>query len=507
MADIPVHFAGPETFARVRGFFENAGYDAAFFNRLVGELKRSASIPPRGAMVDPALPLAEILLRLFLGGRITETDFRRVAGDQHLEDLLELGLVRLEDGVLRTPVRLRPLFDFYVISDQQMYDDHFPDDFVHAPDDMNSISYLSYVPLSPCEDFLEACGGSGVAALIAARHYAGKAWSSDIAERSSTFARFNAALNGVENFTAVTGDAYEPLGDRTFDRIAVHPPYVPVLRHSYLFHGGGQDGEQITKRHVIDAPKHLKPGGRLYCRCMATDRTGEPFEARIRQWLGERHSEFDVVLQVLGYVDPWRFLTKSVRTGRTKPEDLAEWETVFKTLGIEKMLMSVFVIQRHDSAREPFTLRREEGPYSGPRELEWLLTCETARAKQGPQIILDARLTASRSATLNIVHTPQDGDWQMRRQYVEVIHPYPLKYEIDPFSAYVLPRMNGTRTGKELFDSLINEGVIRPDDVPTAMTNFANGLANLVTGGYVIAEGFEPPNTRPRASFQQDEED
>jgi len=44
------------------------------------------------------------------------------------------------------------------------------------------------------------CAGSGIAALIAAPN-ATHAWAADLTERSTHFARFNAQLNGFDNFT------------------------------------------------------------------------------------------------------------------------------------------------------------------------------------------------------------------------------------------------------------------------------------------------------------------
>lgn len=494
MSEIPVRFPNQEVFDRVRALFQLHRFDDQHYNPLLNERKRTGTMPGPGALVDPQEPAGNMLILLFHGGSVRQEDFLRLAGSAAFEDLKRLGLVaESTEGIITSTVRIRPFSQLWVIADHEPEDRKFADDFVFPPDDTNTLNYLKYLPLQPCETFLEACGGSGIAALIAARRCAEKVWSSDIAERSTVFARFSAALSGLDNFTAVSGDTYEAVADMAFDRITVHPPYVPVLRHSYIFHGGGRDGEQITSKHVVELHGRLKPGGRLYVRSICTDRKGEPLEARIRKWLGEHESEYDITLQVQGYVEPWRFLMKSVRSGRTSVDELELWGKVLEELQLERLLMNVFVVQRHEAPRPAFTVRREEGPYSGPRELHWLLEMETARSRHGADLLLNSRLSPHPQATLSIVNMAEDGDWQPRSQYVEVIHPHPMKYELDPLSAYVLPKLDGKRTGREIFQSLIEEGVIQPDDVEEAARNFANGLSQLASCGFLFIEGLEPP--------------
>ncbi|MBL8173536.1 MAG: hypothetical protein JNK48_02630 [Bryobacterales bacterium] len=494
MPEIPVQFPGQQVFDRARAFFETSDFNEAHFNRLRSEWKQAGFTIKPGALAPKPDSRAHMLTLLFNDAAISESDFVELGNRQALDDLKELGMVVCSPaGVLTSTVRTRPFRGLYVICDHEPPNRQFADDFVFPPDDTNTFNYLRYVAFSPCEAFLEACGGSGIAALIAASRCAERSWSSDLAERSTVFARFSAALSGLSNFTAVRGDTYEPVQDRVFDRIAVHPPYVPVLRHSFIFHGGGLDGEQITRKHITDLHGRLKPGGRLYCRCGATDRKGAPLEMRIRQWLGEHESEYDIALQVLGYVEPWRFLMKSVRTGRTRPEELAEWGNVLEELQLETLLMCVFVVQRHEEKRTPFTVRREEGPYSGPKELDWLLEIETARSRQGVEHVLSSRLKVNPTVTLSMVNSAKQGEWELRSQFAEVVHPHPLKMELDPLSAFLLPGLNGQSTGRELFHSLVEQGAISPDDPQEAIRNFATGLLEMASSGLIFVEGLEPP--------------
>src|SRR5690606_36116914 len=133
-------------------------------------------------------------------------------------------------------VRLYPTEGLYIISD---LDPEAPgaaeldelEPLVHVFSAITSLtgSYMKQLPDTPCERFLELCGGTGIAALVVAR-FAGHAWTADITARSTAFAAFNAQLNGLSNVSAVQGDLYEPVRGMTFDRIVAHPPYVPAPR-------------------------------------------------------------------------------------------------------------------------------------------------------------------------------------------------------------------------------------------------------------------------------------
>jgi hypothetical protein len=468
MRPIPGRLAGTEVFTRVRTHFQNVGFDERTYEEIAAALAEHDAFPAFGDPIPPGVSPSELLFRLFTGSRIARADF-----PGPVDDLLTLGFIEIApDNTVSATVRIRPMFDLYVLSDLETPET--PDDYVFAPDDPDALRYLSFVPLEPCGRFLEACGGSGIAALAAARRGAGHAWSSDISERCTAFARLSAALSGIDNFTAVTGDTYQPLSGLSFDRIALHPPFMPVLHGSQIYHGGGQDGEQITRKHIEDLPGRLNPGGRLHCHCMATDREGEPFEQRLRRWLGAHAADFDIAIHVDGYIDRSKFILSTVRSGRTKPEEIPVWDEIFR-----------------ESERPVFTVRRDEGPYSAAGELAWLIALETARAAQGPSLTLHSRLRANPVIALNIVQTCQTQAWAVRKITAEVLHPYPVKRDLDPVLARILPQLDGTQTGFELYRGLQSANALDPAIAPEA---FAARLADLAAGGFLFVEGCEPPS-------------
>ncbi len=499
MSQIPLRFGTDEQFARVKELFTEAGFDDAGF--LTGSAKPDAEetfapYSEENRVPEGAGP-AEVCHGLFLrAASVGTAHLARCCGPAAVENLSALGMIEPEgpDRVAAT-VRVRPMFGLHVVSDlwARGESDEVADDIVYPPDIGNTARYLSFIPTTACGRFLEACGGSGVAALLAASRFAQQAWSYDITERSTRFAEFSGRLNHLPNFGAGRGDTYEPAGDATFDRIVAHPPYVPVLQPTWIYHGGGVDGEAITRKLVEGLPRHLAPGGRFLCRCVGTDRDGQPFEQRIRAWLGASEAEFDVALYAIEAINPIYYITVSVLRGRSGRSDLPKWHKAFQDAKILRFVSCFFVVQRRAEKRDVFTVRRDEGPNAGPRELEWLVQWETLRHTPGiADRVLDTPLTPSSALSLRGTHEIREGKWEMTGQVLSLQHPFRISWPVEPWAGFLLPRSHGL-TGRQLHRLLVEEEVIHPD---VTATEFAAALMEMVSGGFLHMRGFEPPVPR-----------
>ncbi|GHV89747.1 release factor glutamine methyltransferase [Spirochaetia bacterium] len=130
-------------------------------------------------------------------------------------------------------------------------------------------------PAVPRWRFLDLCTGSGaVAVSLKNERPELEVWASDISEAALDVARANAArLLGTEpaiNF--INSDLFSHINCR-FNLIVSNPPYVStgeiqalspeVKQEPLLALDGGDDGLDIIRRLVAEAPAHLLPGGRL----------------------------------------------------------------------------------------------------------------------------------------------------------------------------------------------------------------------------------------------------
>jgi methylase of polypeptide subunit release factors len=183
-----------------------------------------------------------------------------------LAALEHFGLIAQSGPDYRATIMLHPWGSLYTASDSvRGVRNGLPDDFVFPVLTPQTGRFLASLPGEPCNDLLDLCSGSSIAALVAAANYSGRAWACDVTRRATQFAEFNRRLNNLPNVTVLEGDLFQPVQGLVFDRIVAHPPYVPSLKPAPVYKDGGPDGEQITRRIVQGVSTHLRAGGRLYC--------------------------------------------------------------------------------------------------------------------------------------------------------------------------------------------------------------------------------------------------
>jgi methylase of polypeptide subunit release factors len=386
-------------------------------------------------------------------------------------------------------VALYPIRDLYIASDRWSNPDHsarqmFPD-IVYPALTKSAKQFIDYTSFEPCEDFLELCAGTAPAALLAARS-AKNIWATDIAERSIDFAKFNAALNGIHNVTFALGDLYQPVEGRTFDRITAHPPYVPVLKPAEIFYGGGEVGEEITKRIIEGLPAKLKAGGRFYCRTMGTERIGQNFENRVREWLGPNHAEFDVALFAVQTFEPRQFALEETMAKNGGRDQYAEWEKLFTKNNVSGLVIGIVIVQRTTGHRSAFTIRRTIRTGTPLAALEWAMRWETELQMPGAaERILQTKPLATSGIEILVRHILRDGEFSQESFTLTLERPFAMDCKAQPWMAALLPLCDGKTTVGELFETAKQNGWIVPGTPPE---EFCRLLATLISGGFLQVE-------------------
>ena len=229
----------------------------------------------------------------------SDADLRGVLGEELVRFLAEMAAIVAVEGGWRAIVSATWFAERLIFTDARVLNvvwpgEPFPD-YVMPPGP-DSVGLLRVAPREPRRSALDLCCGAGAQALAAAA-YSERVVGVDLNPRALRFARFNAAVNGVDRATFVAGDCYETLGDARVDAILANPPFVPwpADGSALLFRGGGPLGDDVLAKIFAGAVDHLEPRGSLAVVADFAEPAGLP--GRIRQWQGEPRRTLIVLQQ------------------------------------------------------------------------------------------------------------------------------------------------------------------------------------------------------------------
>ncbi|HEY9228548.1 MAG TPA: class I SAM-dependent methyltransferase [Gemmatimonadaceae bacterium] len=500
----------PEQFRRLRDWLKSIEFTDEAICRKAGitNVALLPSLRVRKSPFEKPVDALSLLVQLFLDSeRISWTVVRSILSEDELSILGDLGLLQssvTNQDLCITTVALIPSEDLYIASDRLTNIETIgsvPADLVYSTVTAETRQFVALMPRIPCESYLEMCAGTGIAALHAAKGFAKQAYSADITERSTRFAQFNAALNGLDNFTAVQGDLYDPVAGQTFDLITAHPPYVPSEQTEMVFRDGGSDGEQITRRIIAGLGEHLRPGGLFYLDCVMTDRGADPIEQRIRRMLGPMEEEFDVLVVRGGLADAKHFQAERLQSGRLSPEAFMRQSELFKRLGVERLIGVTTLIQRRATPRPVITKQRTLSAGTRPEDLLWLLRYLSETVEWGAEQsarVLDCKPVALTHAELRVRSVLRDGVWAAVDAKIETVAPFSTASPCPQWFPTLLSRCDGRITLREHLERLRADGAVPESATPD---DFVEVMLELAAVPFFEIELFPiPPSPQGKAS-------
>lgn len=495
---LPLQFGSVQEFALLREYLADFGYTeknicSTLGVRAMHELV--GSLPPERARADGA---CGVLCGLFIASRPAgEAALRASIPSAVLDAMIALGLLRPSDApsTLEAPMALYPASGLYFVSDRWIYPDHRAienfDDIVFPAISRHTGQFLAALPEDPCEAFLDLCSGTGVAALVAASRYARHAWAVDITERATQCAEFSRRLNGLENVSVIKGDLYDPLAGLTFDRIVAHPPYVPVLQPGRVYYDGGEDGERVTRQIVEGLPSHLALGGRFICLSMGIERENERFEQRARNWLKDASGEFDILYVLHRVEDLIDFAYQSTVHVRGDLNYVERWKAHFRNLKVKDLVTGALIVERHATARSPFTLRCQKGDQTGPLEAGWRMRLEAeSSGPPGLERLKASKPVASTEIRLQAVHRIERGEFTPVSLALETDYPFSMECKVQPWMPLMVARCDGNSTVEELFEACRQDGLIHAE---TPVAEFVQLVRTFIAGGFLKVDEFPLP--------------
>ena len=247
-----------------------------------------------------------LLVRWFVVG---EPVARQLATQVIPPDILQLlgdcGLLTLEGENLVSPVMFAPFERYWVATDTfaRLSQGGGDDDVLMV--NSTTLFLLNLAIRTPCRSLLDLGTGCGVVAIVAGAEFAEHVTATDLTSRSGVFARFNTWLNGSSNVEVLTGDLFQPVTGRRFERILTNPPFYVTPSSRRVFAENPMELDGFCRNLVKQAPPHLEEGGFLQMLCEWPEIEGQPWEERLAEWF--EGTGCDAMVFQGGSYDPVRY--------------------------------------------------------------------------------------------------------------------------------------------------------------------------------------------------------
>jgi SAM-dependent methyltransferase len=291
------------------------------------------------------------LAKLFLlGGSVAAGDAASALEPVETDALVQMGLAELDQNLVRPLARLSPYEGVLVASDVVTRPD--PPDFVTGPSP--SAERVERLTIrKPVRTALDLGTGSGVQALLAARH-SERVVAVDVNERGLAFARFNAALNGLSNIDFREGSWFEPVGDERFELIVANPPYVVSPDSAFLYRDGDLAADEVTQQLLGDVPAYLEDGGFAHVMGNWAHGRDEDWRAPVEAWLVG--SGCDALLLKYATVDPVVYAAQWNRLVLAEGREpffsaVDRWLDYYRREGIGAITEGMVVLRRRSGRR------------------------------------------------------------------------------------------------------------------------------------------------------------
>ena len=300
------------------------------------------------------------------------------------------------------------------------------------------------------ETALDVGTGSGVQALLAARH-SDRVVATDLNERALEFAAFNAVLNGAENVEVRAGSFFEPVAGERFGLVTCNPPYVISPESAFLFRDSGREGDAVSRDVVRALPEHLEEGAFGSVLISWVVPPDGDWSAPLRWWVSGRGC--DAWFLHYGTSDPLTHAANWLRHDLAgDPEAFAaaldRWLVYFDQLGIEGIATGAVVLRRRTGVN---WMRADRIPAdrlrpAGEQIQRIFAAGDVLSAMRDERQLLAERVALAPRALLEQRAVLLDGEWDGAGAVLRLEEGLGFEASLDGATAGLLASLDGRRT-------------------------------------------------------------
>jgi hypothetical protein len=457
---------------RFRRVLDDAGYAPGETRRLLGETVIESWELPLHLRRLPGEGTLPTLFRLFLlGAPVSPDAAANAVAPLTPDDLVALGLVRVENDLVEPLVRIVIHNDILIASDgEATY--AAPHEHVSGVS-LSSRTCLALTHRAQVARALDVGSGCGAQAIVAASN-ADEVVATDVNERALAFAAFNAALNGISEIETRTGSLLEPVAGERFGLVMCNAPYVISPEDRFAFRDAGMSGDGVSELLVRDVPELLEDGGTatLVLSWLSDD---DDWAARPRSWIEGAGCDAWVVggptLDPLDHAAKWtNFIA---RDQDAFGEALDEWAGYIQGLGASHVTEGVVILRKRASGTPWF--RADRLPRGAPKAAaDQLARVFAVRdALEGGSPLFDLTPTLTDAARVTETVAPREGGPQTLDLRLSLADGLLFETPLDPAYATAFLSLDGTLP---LGDALAAHGIDVVDAEPflreLALTGF-----------------------------------
>lgn len=485
--------ASPEEMSTLRKVLDDAGYTD---RNLIGKLgaielpTRKAGNRPRLLRMTNGGTPQETLIRLFLFGAPVDVAAARAAlHPLRLESLYRMGIVESRGSEAVSRVALCPYGKYVLAFDrpEQVSAGARPDLVMGITS--STMDLVHFTVRERVRAALDLGTGCGMQAFLAAEH-ADLVFGVDRCARAAAFARFNIALNGLENVECLEGDRFEPVAGRRFGLVVGNLPFVIAPATRYLYRDNGMELDRFTRSVVEQVPAYLEEGGFCQLICEWVHPAGEDPAGRLAGWF--RDAGCDVWVLRLSTAKPALYAEAWIRD--TEPDDPAEfdrlygeWTCYYERHKVEAISTGLIAMRRAPGRANWFHMEETSDhvpEHFGEQVLRAFAARDFLRDANSDEALLAARLSVAQD-----VHLMADNQWTpegWRVTQARLTHASGLRQagDINNHMAQLLARCDGRRTVR---DAAADYAATLGVEWQRVATPCLPVVRELIAGGFLVA--------------------
>jgi len=314
-------------------------------------------------------PLTTLIELFGLGHAVERARAEAALAPLSLPDAVRAGFVQLDGERVISPWELLVEHDLFLLGDHPDRMTEGNVDFV-GPVSNSARTLAYYTARTPVADALDLGTGSGIQALLAARH-SGRVLGVDLNPRAASIAGVNGSLNELFNLEYRLGDWFEAVDpERVFGLVVANLPFLAAPQVVFRFAHGGLDPNELSRKIVRGAAERIADGGFAQILTTWTRGVDEDRMGAVRGFV--EGTGCDALVLAHGYDEPQGYAAEQAGWMASHDEKrygelLAQWLHYYRRTGADAIEYGLISLRRSVTGR-PW-LRAIDVPrmYSGQR--------------------------------------------------------------------------------------------------------------------------------------------